>query len=138
MSEQGCAGCILELLRKHAGESPGVKALCAPQRAALSYGELLGQVERIAAALRERGIGRNERVAMALPNGPEMAVAFLGVTACATAAPLNPAYRANELEFYLADLRPAAILLEAGVESAARAAANTSGVPVIDVAMVPG
>ena len=50
------------------------------------------------------GIGRGDRVAIVLPNGPEMATAFLAVAAGATTAPLNPAYRADEFEFYLTDL----------------------------------
>ena len=51
------------------------------------------------AALNARGIGRNDRVAIVLDNGPEMAAAFLCISAGATAAPLNPAYRADEFEF---------------------------------------
>jgi acyl-coenzyme A synthetase/AMP-(fatty) acid ligase len=51
-----------------------------------------------------QGVGRNDRVAIVLDNGPEMAVAFLCIAAGATAAPLNPAYRADEFEFYLSDL----------------------------------
>ena len=39
------------------------------------------------------GIGRGDRVAIVLPNGPEMATAFLAVACGATTAPLNPAYR---------------------------------------------
>ena len=46
-----------------------------------------------------------------LPNGPEMATAFVSVAACATTAPLNPAYRAEELEFYLGDIGAKAILV---------------------------
>ena len=43
-------------------------------------------------------------MAVVLPNGPEAAVAFLSVSSAATAATLNPGYRRNEFEFYLADL----------------------------------
>ena len=48
--------------------------------------------------------GRNDRVAIVLDNGPEMAACFLACAAGATSAPLNPAYRAEEFEFYLTDL----------------------------------
>ena len=58
-----------------------------------------------------------DRVALVLPNGPEMAVAFLAVSACATCAPLNPAYRQQEFEFYLEDLKPRALLIQDGIES---------------------
>ena len=39
------------------------------------------------------GIGRHDRVAVVLPNGPELAVAILAVAASAACAPMNPAYR---------------------------------------------
>ena len=52
------------------------------------------------------GIGRGDRVAIVLPNGPEMAGAFIAVAGGAATAPLNPAYREEEFDFYLGDLRP--------------------------------
>lgn len=45
-----------------------------------------------------------------LPTGPEMATAFIAVAAAASTAPLNPAYRADELDFYLTDIGAKAIL----------------------------
>ena len=40
-----------------------------------------------------------------LPNGPEMASSFIAVASGTSSAPLNPAYRADEFEFYLDDLK---------------------------------
>ena len=74
---------------------------------------------------------RGDRVAIVLPNGPEMAAAFLATAAHATAAPLNPAYRVDEFAFYLEDLRARALILEAGAESPAIEAAKRVGVPII-------
>ena len=51
-----------------------------------------------------------------LPNGPEMAVAILAVAVNATCAPMNPAYGFEEFCRYLADLRPVALITEAGIE----------------------
>ena len=65
-----------------------------------------------------------------LPNGPEMATAFLTVAAVCCAAPLNPAYKADEFDFYLADLKPAAIVLAAGEAGAAAEAAGRLHIPV--------
>ena len=45
-----------------------------------------------------------------MPNGPDMAVAFLAVASSATCAPLNPSYRASEYEFYLGDLGATALV----------------------------
>ena len=54
----------------------------------MSYARLTDQSDAVAAQLQGMGIGRGDRVAIVLSNGPEMAAAFLGVTACAVAAPL--------------------------------------------------
>src|SRR5262249_39086693 len=70
---------------------------------------------------------------MVLPNGPEMAAAFLGVAAGAVAAPLNPAYRAEEFEFYLADLDAKALLIQVGLDSPARAVARRRGIALVEV-----
>ena len=104
-------------------EAPGIPV-------ALTYGALRGLVERTITELNGAGIGRGDRVAIVLPNGPEMAAAFLAVGAGATAAPLNPAYRADEFEFYLTDLRAKLLLVQDGVETPALAVAEKLGVPV--------
>jgi acyl-CoA synthetase (AMP-forming)/AMP-acid ligase II len=69
-----------------------------------------------------------------LPNGPEMATAFLSASVAGVCAPLNPAYRAEELEFYLSDL-PAKALIIAGLEdSPARDVARRAGIQIIELA----
>ena len=83
--------------------------------------------------LHTMGFGRNDRVALVLPNGPEMAVAFLAVAAGATCAPLNPAYSINEFDFYLADLHPKALIVQAGMDSPARAVAQAQGLLIIEL-----
>jgi len=79
------------------------------------------------------GMGRNDRVAIVLPNGPEMAVAFVAVAAGATSAPLNPAYRANEFDFYLSDLKAKALIIQSGMDSPAIAVAHARGIPIIEL-----
>jgi acyl-CoA synthetase (AMP-forming)/AMP-acid ligase II len=69
-----------------------------------------------------------------LPNGPEMATAFLGVASATASAPLNPAYRKDEFEFYLKDLNAKALIIEAGSESPAIDAAERLGVALITLA----
>src|SRR6266850_6331356 len=103
-------------------------AIGAPGRRGLSRAGLLRQVEGIAGSLRGLGVGRQDRVAMVLPNGPEMAAAFLGVAAGAAAAPLNTAYREEEFDFYLSDIEAKVLLIQAGLESPARAVAARRGI----------
>ena len=106
-------------------------AIAAPEREPLTYGGLRDQVGRTGDALAQAGIGPGDRVAIVLPNGPEMAAAFLATAAHATAAPLNPAYRVDEFAFYLEDLCAKALILESGTESAAVEAAKRVGVPIV-------
>jgi len=72
-----------------------------------------------------------------LANGPCMASAFLSVAAAAASAPLNPAYRADEFEFYLNDLQARGLIVEAGSDSPAVAVARKLGVPVIELHAEP-
>ncbi len=113
-------------------------ALLAPEREPLTYRDLRSQGERTVAALNRLGVGRNERVAIVLPNGPEMASAFVSIASGATTAPLNPAYRREEFEFYLSDLRARALLVERGSTSAALDAASALELPVLELVSDPG
>jgi acyl-CoA synthetase (AMP-forming)/AMP-acid ligase II len=121
---------IWELLQTGADEDP---AIGAPETPSLPHRALRELAARTVASLNAAGIGRDDRVAIVLPNGPEMAAAFLCVGAGATTAPLNPAYRAEEFEFYLTDLKAKALLVQAGDETPARAVAAKLGVPVIEL-----
>jgi acyl-CoA synthetase (AMP-forming)/AMP-acid ligase II len=108
-------------------------ALAAPGVAPLTYGALRAHVARCVRSLNDAGVGCGDRVAIVLPNGPEMAAAFLSIAAGATSAPLNPAYRADEFEFYLSDLRAKALVVGRGSQSAAVAVAHKLGVRVIEL-----
>jgi len=111
-------------------------AIGAPDRAPLSHGALRDLSVRTVAALNRMGIGRNDRVAIVLPNGPEMAAAFIAIACGATTAPLNPAYRAEEFDFYLSDLNAKALVIQENMESPALAIAQARGIPI--VRLVPG
>jgi oxalate---CoA ligase len=124
---------IHELLREWAERTPAAVALVAPDRQPLTYRRLLSQVEVTIRALSAAGLGRNDRVAIVLPNGPEMAVTFLAVASCATCAPLNPAYKEEEFDFYISDLNARALIVASGMESAARAVAKKRGIPIIEL-----
>jgi acyl-coenzyme A synthetase/AMP-(fatty) acid ligase len=56
-------------------------ALSAPGRSDLTFGGLRALMQRTVARLNELGIGRNDRVAIVLPNGPDMASAFVSIAA---------------------------------------------------------
>ena len=109
-------------------------AIAAHEAKPLTYAGLRSVIHRTQRSLNELGIGRSDRVAIVLPNGPEMATAFLGVASATASAPLNPAYRQDEFEFYLEDLNAKALIIEAGSESPAIDAAERLGVALITLA----
>ena len=126
-------GTVVELLQ--CGDEAAV-ALAAPGREPLNFAELRRHVTRTVAALNKLGIGRNDPVAIVLPNGPEMASAFVAVASGATTAPLNPAYTADEFEFYLSDLDAKLLIVEAGSDSPARDAATKLDLPIAELTRI--
>jgi len=108
-------------------------AIGAPGRDWMTYGDLKALTHSVRSVLRGAGVGAQDRVAIVLPNGPEMAAAFIAVAQSATTAPLNPAYKEEEFAFYLEDLKARAIIVEAGYDGPARAAADRFGMTVIEL-----
>ncbi|MEO7330518.1 MAG: AMP-binding protein, partial [Minicystis sp.] len=133
------AATLESIVRAGAKEVPGAVALLAPGRGEhLTYERLHHEVRLAADALAALGIRREDRVAVVLPNGPEMVVAFLAVSGVATCAPLNPAYRASEFAYYLDDLRANAVLVLAGDPSPVREVARDRRIPVLEIVPSPG
>ena len=126
---------LSELLQ--AGADSAV-AITAPGRPPLHYAALRNLLGQTRQALNAAGVGRNDRVAIVLPNGPEMATCFLACACAATSAPLNPAYRVDEFEFYLDDLQCKALIVERGSASPAVEAAGKRGIPVFELVMTEG
>ncbi len=89
-------------------------------------------MECVGGELNEAGIGRSDRVAVVLKNGPELAAAFVTVAASAVCAPLNPASREAEFDFYLADLKAGALIVQKGIDSTAREVARQRGIAVVE------
>jgi oxalate---CoA ligase len=118
---------LVELLKAGAASAA---ALSAPGTQPLAYEALRALTAGTVEMLNGRGIGRNDRVAIVLENGPEMASAFIGVAAGAAAAPLNPSYRAEEFEFYLSDLNAKLLVVAEGQASPAIEVAHKLGIPI--------
>ncbi len=119
---------IKNLLSGHPEDAP---AIGAPDRDWLSYGGLRALAVDVRQQLHAAGVGRGDRVAIVLPNGPEMAAAFVTVAQAATTAPLNPAYREDEFAFYIDDLKAKAVILAADEDGPAYAAASRLGVTIL-------
>ena len=91
---------LFELLRQQAENQPHANAILSPDRRSLTYGDYFCRLKQPWPASWFWD-GSRDRIAVVLPNGPEMALAFLATACTGTCAPLNPVYTADEYEFYL-------------------------------------
>ena len=67
-----------------------------------TYREVADESRAVAAALVERGVGRGDRVALAMDNRREWIAAFFGLLRLgAIAVTINPLYRESELHYML-------------------------------------
>ena len=101
-------------------ESSTDPALIIPSKpsVSISYRELTVQTRYLQRALTELGITYGDAVSIALPNSLEFIVSFLATAnQRAIAAPLNPAYKESEFDFYIGDLSSALILVPRGATS---------------------
>ena len=93
-----------------------------PDGVSLTYGQLREQVEAAADGLAQLGLGRDDRIALVLPNSAEAIVLFLAASSVGTAAPLNAAYKEDEFRFYLQDTAARALVVPPGQGENARRA----------------
>ena len=112
--------------------SPKSRAVVVPDGPTVGYRTLIDEVERVAGLLSAAGATPGTPVSIVLGNTLEYLVTFLAVTrAGGIAAPLNPAYTADEFRFFMEDCgsRLAVLSPDAG---AARKAADGLGIPVLE------
>ncbi|QJQ21523.1 amino acid adenylation domain-containing protein [Pseudomonas sp. SK] len=77
----------------------------------LTYGQLHGQVEHLAAVLQARGIGRGAAVALLLPRSAQLLLALLAVMRAGAAyVPLDPTWPAARQQRILADAQPQLVI----------------------------
>ena len=129
--------CLEELLAHHGRATPDRDAILAPGCAPMTYGMLLACAKDTVRALRSVGVGRSDRVAVILPDGPEAAAAIVSVASGAVCAPLNPSFTADEWQRYFDELRIAALVTRPDIDSAGRAVALARGIPVLDLSPPP-
>ena len=118
----------MEVLIAGPDEAPAIRA---PDREPLSYLALRSQTERTGRMLRGAGIGPEDRVAIVLPNGPAIAGAFVCMAPWCAVAPLNPAYKPDEFDFYLSDLDASALVFAEGGAGPALEVAMQRGLRVL-------
>ena len=128
------APCLLyHLVLKEGNNQPQAPAILSPGKKPLSYRDLSLHLRSTALQLSRLGNRPGDRLALVLPNGPEMATAFLAISSVCTCAPLNPAYRADEFKTSMEDLHIKALVSLPGSDHPARKAASDLGIPVVDL-----
>lgn len=91
------SGCLLDLVEASARDYPDAPALQFFGRTT-SYRDLVDAIERAAAALRARGVGKGDTVAIVLPNCPQHIIAFYAILRLgAVVVEHNPLYTPREL-----------------------------------------
>jgi len=96
----------------------------------LSYAELLEQAERLAGALCDAGVTPGERVALLLPNVPEMLLAhYAGPGIGAAVVPINTRLNPSEVAYILEHSGARVLLSDANLGHVARAALAELGAP---------
>lgn len=94
----------------------------------LTFRQMNDLANQVANGLRDRGVGRGDRVAMICENSVEGYVFRLGVAKIgAVASPLNPAVRSDVLEHLLAFLEPSFVVVDAELHDGAAASLAATG-----------
>ncbi|SPN97524.1 probable long-chain-fatty-acid CoA ligase [Cephalotrichum gorgonifer] len=102
-----------------AGSSTAVIVPSKPTPVTITYNRLVADVSTFQAKLAALGIKTGAPVSIALANSYEFIVSFLATAwQRAIAAPLNQAYKQDEFEFYIDDVKSALILVPRGAVAA--------------------
>jgi len=124
-------------LERHACRTPGAIALAAPGRKPLTYAGLWENLQAVRHAFQRAGFRPGQVAALAMPNGPELITAFLGISGIGAGAPLNPALTENEFRSYLAKLGARILIVTDCADSPAAAAAHSLGIDVLKIRFTP-
>jgi len=123
-------GTIIDRIRDQAARDPGRAALVTP-RSVVTYGELVGRVERLAQVLGAAGVGAEVRCAIAVADSAEAVIAMAAVLRAGGAfLVLDPGQPVRRLHGLAESGRAELLITTAGI--AARLALPVAG-PVIDL-----
>ncbi len=108
-------GTIPHLLERAAERFGDRTAVTDPDGSTMTYRELAEQAARLGSALRARGLGTGDRIAVMLPNSNAYVVALVGALRTGAAVvQVNPIYTGRELEHMLTSTGARTIIVGAG------------------------
>ena len=110
-----------------------------PSGREMTYGQLAGAVDRFAAALAERGLGKGDVIALFAPNNPYFPVVFHGALAAGVAvSTVNALYTPDEIAYQLHDSGAKMLVTVGAFLDRARAALVDEGASVDEVVYIDG
>lgn len=121
---------LLSLLQHHAARRSGQVALATIGQSPLTYRDYLDEAVRIGAMLRTAGVGADQRVALAVPDGAQMVFGMVAVGAATQTILVPPTMAANEFAEVLRRTGCDLALVHADHPVHFKAAAASVGTPV--------
>ncbi len=104
----------------------------------LTYGGMLEQTGRAAAWLRSKGLQRGDRAIIQAHKSPAAVIFYLAcLRAGVTFIPLNTAYQASELAYFLEDAEPSLLIASAGLPGESVAFAGERAILAGDLQSAP-
>ncbi|MEH3147804.1 MAG: malonyl-CoA synthase [Methylobacterium frigidaeris] len=133
MSDTAMSNHLFDLIRDRLPGDPSTRLfLEVPGGLRWSYADLLAESARYAAALVGLGVTPGDRVAVQVEKSPAVIALYLGcVRAGAAFLPLNTAYTAAEVAYFLGDAEPALFVCDPARREALAPVAEAAGVPQV-------
>ena len=105
----------------------------------VTYGELAAQVAQMANALQARGVAVGDRVMVQVEKSfANVLLYFACIKAGAIYNPLNTAYTAAELEYFIGDAKPRLLVVDPARQAALQPIATAAGVAHVDTMAADG
>jgi len=106
---------LAALVERQAAATPGATAVVAGD-VQLTYAELDARANRIANALRDRGVGRGMLVGLCLERGPDLLPALLAIAKSGAGyVPLDPSFPPDRLAYMIADSGLSVVVSQSGL-----------------------
>jgi acyl-CoA synthetase (AMP-forming)/AMP-acid ligase II len=117
-------------------QDPDQNAIESPGHLPLTYREFRAQIHYVVRTLNGLGLHRNDRIAIIMPAGPEVAVSIVSVMAGFTVVPLNPQNKEQEYADIFSQLGIKAIIVQEEQKTAATTIAKLHNIQVIELVPV--
>ena len=124
---------LYAVLEARAARHPEAIAFSLPGGAQVSYGEFGRRVAQMANALAARGVVRGDRVMVQVEKSFENVLLYYATAKIgAIYNPLNTAYTAAELDYFIGDAKPKLLVVDPGKMAALKPIAEKAGAAHVD------